>query len=59
LFKEELVDTHGLMPVALVAEDNYSYLRVFAPSDSRARNAFTYGLTPVVLSVFLIDLYTD
>jgi GDP-4-dehydro-6-deoxy-D-mannose reductase len=31
------------------------YLRVFAPSDSRARSAFTYGLTPVVLSGFLID----
>ena len=30
------------------------YLRVFAPSASRARSAFTYGLTPVVLSGFLI-----
>jgi len=30
-----------------------SYLRVFAPSDSRARSAFTYGLTPVVLSAFI------
>ena len=29
-----------------------SYLRVFAPSDSRARSAFTYGLMPVVLSAF-------
>jgi len=30
-----------------------SYLRVFAPSDSRARSAFTYRLTPVVLSAFI------
>mgnify|MGYP006992517956 FL=1 len=32
------VDTHGLTPVALAAEDDFVTLRVFAPSDSRERN---------------------
>jgi hypothetical protein len=50
------VDTHGLTPVALAAEDHFIPFEVFAPSNSRARNAFTYGLTPVVLSVNLIDI---
>jgi hypothetical protein len=49
------VDTHGLTPVALAAEDDFVTLRVSAPSDSRERSAFTHGLTPVVLSGALID----
>ena len=49
-----VVDTHGLTPVALAAEDDFVTLRVSAPSDSRERSAFTHGLTPVVLSGALI-----
>ena len=43
------VDTHGLTPVALAAEDSFVLLRVSVPSDSRERTAFTHGLAPVVL----------
>jgi hypothetical protein len=50
------VDTHGLTPVALAAEDDFVSLRVSAPSDSRERSAFTHGLTPVVLSGALMEI---
>jgi len=45
----------GLRPWHLKRKVTMFYLRVFGPSDSRARSVFTYGRMPVVFSGFLIE----